>query len=166
MRPRLVPLLNWINLSTPCGLALATLSGCSVTSGPHGIILAQGYRRRLPRARAFTVGSVVLMRGTVPRDAPAGFARLLEHEARHTRQYAACLGLPFLPAYMLAAVYSLLRTGDPASRNIFERRAGLADGAYLEQPVRPLAASIHAAQAAWTSRRAGRSSRVSAPRRR
>jgi hypothetical protein len=40
--------------------------------------------------------------------------------------------------YVLASAWSLLRTGDPASRNIFERLAGLADGGYTEHPVRPL----------------------------
>lgn len=146
-------MLNWFNLSTPCGLAVAALSGCRVTSGPHGILLAEGYRRRRPKARAFTVGSVVLLRGRVPDGAPAGFARLLEHEARHTRQYAAFLGLPFLPAYLLAAAYSLLRTGDPASRNVFERGAGLADGGYREQPLRPLAGAVRAHLSVRSGRR-------------
>ncbi|MCU1632770.1 MAG: hypothetical protein JWM61_1422 [Micrococcaceae bacterium] len=153
MNRRLVPFLNWINLSTPCGLALAALSGCRIFRGPHGILLAEGYRRRLPRARAFTVGSVVLLRGRVPQGAPAGFDRLLEHEARHCRQYAAWLGLPFLPAYLLAAAYSLLRTGDPASRNLFERGAGLADGGYREQPLRPVADVVRATFAARSRRR-------------
>jgi hypothetical protein len=144
MHPGLVPFLNWINLSTPCGLAVAALSGCRISHGPSGILLAEGYRRRLPRARAFTIGSVVLLRGRAPGGAPAASVRLLQHEARHARQYAAFLGLPFLPAYLLAAAYSLLRTGDPASRNPFERGAGLADGGYREQPVRPLAAAVRA----------------------
>lgn len=143
-----MPFLNWINLSTPCGLAVAALSGCTVTRGPHGILLAEGYRRKLPRARAFTIGSVVLLRGRQPHDSPAGFTRLLLHEARHAQQYAACAGLPFLPVYLLAAAYSLLRTGDPASRNVFERGAGLADGGYREQPVRPVIAVAKAAAAA------------------
>lgn len=170
MTPGLVPFLNWINLSTPCGLAVAALSGCRVSPGPHGILLAEGYRRRLPRARAFTVGSVVLLRGRVPDGAPAGFARLLEHEARHTRQYAACLGLPFLPAYLLAAAYSLLRTGDPASRNLFERNAGLVDGGYRERPLRPLAGvvrnilSLRGRRAVLGAARPDGRSRVSAPR--
>lgn len=145
MNRRLVPFLNWVNLSTPCGLAVAALSGCRITRGPHGTLIAEGYRRPLPRARAFTVGSVVLVRGSVPQGAHAGFDTLLEHEARHCRQYAACLGLPFLPAYLLAAGYSLLRTGDPASRNPFERGAGLADGGYREQPARPVAGAVRAA---------------------
>lgn len=153
MNRRLVPFLNWINLSTPCGLVLAALSGCRIFRGPHGILLAEGYRRPLPKARAFTVGSVVLLRGRVPQGAPAGFDRLLEHEARHCRQYAACLGLPFLPAYLLAAAYSLLRTGDPASRNLFERGAGLADGGYREQPLRPVADVVRATFAARSRRR-------------
>ncbi|OUM44435.1 eCIS core domain-containing protein [Arthrobacter sedimenti] len=153
MKRRLVPFLNWINLSTPCGLAVAALTGCRVSPGPSGILLAEGYRGRLPKARAFTVGSVVLLRGRVPRGAPAGFTRLLEHEARHARQYAAFLGLPFLPAYLLAAAYSLLRTGDPASRNPFERRAGLSDGGYREQPLRPIRGAVGAALSARRARR-------------
>ena len=149
-----MPFLNWINLSTPCGLAVAALSGCTVSRGPHGILLAEGYRRRLPRARAFTIGSVVLLRGRVPHDSPAGFARLLLHEARHTQQYAVFLGLPFLPAYVVAAGYSLLRTGDPASRNVFERGAGLTDGGYRERPLRPV---VTAVKAVATARRRPRS---------
>ncbi|WP_247828688.1 eCIS core domain-containing protein [Arthrobacter antioxidans] len=152
MNRRLVPFLNWINLSTPCGLAVAALSGCRISPGPYGILLAEGYRRRRPKARAFTVGSVVLLRGSAPRSAPPAFLRLLEHEARHARQYAACLGLPFLPAYLVAAGYSLLRTGDPASRNLFERAAGLSDGGYRERPSRPLGATLAAsARAALAS---------------
>ena len=158
MHRRLVPFLNWINLSTPCGLAVAALTGCRVSAGPSGILLAEGYRGRLPKARAFTVGSVVLLRGHVPQGAPAAFTRLLEHEARHARQYAAFLGLPFLPAYLLAAAYSLLRTGDPASRNPFERRAGLSDGGYREQPLRPVRMAVRVAVGtALSARRAPRS---------
>ncbi|TYC99144.1 DUF4157 domain-containing protein [Arthrobacter echini] len=166
MQRRLVPLLNWMNLSTPVGLAVARLSGCRISPGPLGLLLAEGYRRRLPTARAFTIGSVVLLRGSAPQRAHAGFTRLLEHEARHTHQYAACLGLPFLPAYLLAAGYSLLRTGDPASRNAFERRAGLADGGYTERPLRPVRAALRSLRVQGPSGATGDGSRVSAPRRR
>jgi hypothetical protein len=40
--------------------------------------------------------------------------------------------------YGVAAGWSWLRTGDVASRNVFERRAGLVDGGYREQPLRAL----------------------------
>jgi hypothetical protein len=61
---------------------------------------------------------------------------LLDHEERHVTQYAWCGG-PVMPVlYLGAAGWSWLRTGDFASRNIFERRAGLADGGYRERPVR------------------------------
>ncbi len=142
MRLRLVLLLNGINLSTAAGLALAKASGCRISWDPHGVLLAEEYRFRLPRARAFTVGSVVLLRGSAPPEPTAAFVRLLDHEARHARQYAAFLGLPFLPAYALAAGWSVLLTGDPASRNPFERRAGLSDGGYRERPFRPAAAAL------------------------
>jgi hypothetical protein len=57
---------------------------------------------------------------------------LLGHEEKHSSQYAWCLGLPFLPLYFLAAGWSQLRTGNPASANFFERQAGLAAGGYVD----------------------------------
>ena len=51
---------------------------------------------------------------------------------------ACWLGLPFLPAYAVASAWSWARTGDPWSRNAFERRAGLAAGGYREARPRPL----------------------------
>jgi hypothetical protein len=41
--------------------------------------------------------------------------------------------MPFLPLYFLAAAWSLLRTGNPGTENMFERHAGLVAGGY---PVR------------------------------
>ncbi len=97
-------------------------------------MLATRWRGRLPRATAFTVGDVVVTRlsATELAHRPA----LLGHEARHAEQWACWLGLPFLPAYAVAAIWSLCRTGDPASANTFERRAGLAAGGYVERAVR------------------------------
>jgi hypothetical protein len=43
-----------------------------------------------------------------------------------------------LPLYFLAAVVSWLLTGDFGAQNIFERRAGLADGGYADRPLRPV----------------------------
>jgi hypothetical protein len=133
-RQRLRKALNWLNLSTPLGLAVAAGTGCRTMPGPHGLVLAHGYRPALPKAAAFTIGNVVLFRPAAA--ALAGDPVLLGHEARHSTQYAACLGLPFLPLYGLAALWSLWRTGDPASRNVFERRAGLLAGGYTERPPR------------------------------
>jgi len=62
---------------------------------------------------------------------------LVRHEMRHTVQYAWCLGVVMLPLYGVASCWSLVLTGDPASRNVFERRAGLEDGSYVERPIRP-----------------------------
>ena len=61
---------------------------------------------------------------------------LLGHEERHSTQYAWCLGLPFLPLYFLAAGWSLWRTGNPGSANVFERHAGLEAGGYPARPAR------------------------------
>lgn len=57
---------------------------------------------------------------------------LLGHEERHSTQYAYCLGLPFLVFYGVAAGWSMLRSGNPASRNFFERQAGLVAGGYID----------------------------------
>lgn len=122
---------NAANLSTVLGLVGALCAGCRIERGPQGLILAHGYRWSFPDGGAFTVGNVVFFR-------PQTFIteRLLAHEARHATQWAWCLGLPFLPLYGLAVAWSVLRTGDTASRNVFERGAGLVAGGYVEQPVR------------------------------
>lgn len=128
---RLRQIANVLNLTTPLGLLVAGISRSRVSRGPRGLLLAAGYTWKLPRAGAFTVGNVILYR------APYGVAGrnelLLGHEERHTSQYAYCLGLPFLAFYGLAAGWSMLRSGDPASRNFFERQAGLAAGGYIDR---------------------------------
>jgi hypothetical protein len=127
--------MNVINLSTLLGIAVAKLGGARLRRGPDGLLLANGYRLPLPRNPAFTVGNVV-----VARDAERLARRpsLLAHEARHATQYAWCVGPVMWIPYAIASAWSWLRTGDPASRNWFERRAGLADGGYQERPVRPI----------------------------
>ncbi len=124
---------NLVNLTTPLGILLARATGCTLRRGPHGLILAEGYRLGFPAAGAFTIGDVVLSRHPWS-VLLARHPRLLEHEERHSRQYAVCLGLPFVPLYLLAVGWSWLRTGDPAARNAFERRAGLRAGGYREVP--------------------------------
>lgn len=127
---RLRQLANVLNATTPLGLLLAGCARMPVRRGPRGLLVATGYRWRLPFAGAFTVGNVVLFRAG-PEESLAN-AALLRHEERHSTQYAWCLGLPFLPLYFLAAGWSLARTGNPGSRNFFERQAGLAAGGYPE----------------------------------
>ncbi len=121
---------NLANGTTVLGLALARAAGTTVSKGPRGLIIAGGYRWRLPYAGAFAVGNVVICR--IPAEHLRSNAALLGHEEKHCSQYACCLGLPFLPLYFLAAGWSQLRTDDPASANFFERQAGLAAGGYLD----------------------------------
>ncbi len=119
---------NTVNLSTPFGLLVAAMGRAQPRLGPRGLVLATGYRLPVPVARAFTVGNVILTRhdeGYVEQR-PA----LLAHEERHTWQYVACLGLPMVPLYLVAAGWSYLRGGDFGVHNPFERLAGLADGGY------------------------------------
>lgn len=128
---RLRQLANVLNGSTALGLLLAGLARTRTVGGPRGLVIATGYEWRLPFAGAFTVGNVIIYRA----GPDAAFANpvLLQHEERHSTQYAWCLGVPFLVFYFLAAVWSVLRTGDPASGNLFERRAGLEAGGYLDR---------------------------------
>ena len=124
---RVKQVLNWLNASTPLGLAVAAAGRARLSRGPRGLVLAHGFRLGVP-APAFTVGNVV-----VSRHGPGWWAerpRMLLHEERHSWQYVACLGLPMLPLYGLAAGWSYLRGGDPGVHNAFERLAGLEDGGY------------------------------------
>jgi hypothetical protein len=132
-------LMNLLNLSTPLGLAVAVAGRARFERGPHGLLLARDYRARFPapRAPAVTIGDVVLLRLD-----DAGLAarpRLLDHEARHAGQYAWVIGpFGFLPAYLIASVWSWLHVRDVALRNVFEVRAGLVDGGYLREPPEPV----------------------------
>ncbi|MEC5190613.1 MULTISPECIES: hypothetical protein [unclassified Arthrobacter] len=127
---RLRQLANAVNGTTPLGLLLAGCARTPLRGGPRGLLIATGYRWPLPKAGAFTVGNVVIFRSG-PAEVLANPV-LLGHEERHCTQYAWCLGLPFLPLYFLAAGWSLVRTGNPGSRNVFERHAGLRAGGYPE----------------------------------
>jgi hypothetical protein len=126
---RVRQVVNAVNLSTVLGLGLATIAGARLASGPDGLVLATSARRRLLRASAYTVGNVVITtRSTLDE-------QLLAHESRHATQWAWCLVL-FLPLYGIAVLWSWALTGDHWSRNWFERRAGLADGHYVERALR------------------------------
>ena len=138
---RLRSVVNWLNLSTPLGLLVARYGHAQVASRGRGLRLATGYRFDFPAASAFTIGSVV-----ISRHSPEYFderPELLRHEERHTWQYVACLGLPFIPLYLAAAGWSWLRAGDWASHNVFERLAGLSDGQYVV-PTPDQVAAVHA----------------------
>ena len=125
---RVRQVLNALNGSTLLGLAVARVGSASPGRGPRGLILAGGYRLGFPAVPVFTVGDVVLIRHD--RSWLEARPRLLGHEERHSWQYVACLGLPMVPLYVVAAGYSYLRGGDPGVHNPFERLAGLEDGGY------------------------------------
>ena len=137
---RVRSVLNAVNGSTLLGLLVAAAGRARVTGGANGILVAERYRLPVPAAPAFCVGNVILTR--MDRDALACADRLLAHEARHATQYAWCAGPVMLPLYLIAAAVSWVLTGDFGSRNVFERRAGLADGGYSDRPLRPALARI------------------------
>jgi hypothetical protein len=126
----------WINLangSTLAGLGVAALGGARVARGADRLLVGTGYRLPVPPAPAFCLGNVILTRleGLDPSSA------LFRHEARHATQYACCGGVVMVPLYLVAAAVSWTMTGDTGCRNVFERRAGLADGGYTDKPLRP-----------------------------
>lgn len=128
---------NWANGSTALGFEVARLGRARVARGPRGLYLASGYRFGFPVAGAFTVGNVVVSKDDWA-DLQLERPLLLTHEEQHSWQYVVCGGLPFLPLYVGALAWSWIRTGDFASRNLFERNAGLAMGGYHERSVRSL----------------------------
>jgi hypothetical protein len=132
---------NLANLTTPLGLLIAAIGRAEVRRGPRGLLLAEGYRLRFPIAGAFTVGNVVTT-GSTWEAMLSRYPRLLEHEERHSWQYLYCLGMPYLGLYAAAMVWSMLRTGDRAAANFFERQAGLDLGGYRELPTRPIAVGL------------------------
>jgi hypothetical protein len=142
-RERLRLVGNLVNLTTPLGLGVALAGGARVRRGPRGLFLGEGYRLRFPVAGAFTIGSVITTSRTWD-ELSTRDPRLFEHEERHTWQYLYCAGLPFFPAYAVCLVWSVLRTGDRAARNFFERQADLAAGGYRDAPVRPVADNLRA----------------------
>jgi len=124
---------NLVNGSTLAGLGVAALGGAAVTRTADGLLTGAGYRLPVPAAPAFCLGNVIVTRG-------AGIdpgSRLFRHEARHATQFAWCGGVVMIPLYLAAAGVSWVLTGDFGARNVFERRAGLADGGYTDKPLRP-----------------------------
>ncbi len=126
-------LVNLANGSTLAGLGVAALGGARVTRGADGLFVGTGYRLPVPPAPAFCLGNVIMTRLDVITPGSA----LFRHEARHATQYACCGGVVMVPLYLVAAALSWALTGDFGARNVFERRAGLADGGYTTKPLRP-----------------------------
>jgi hypothetical protein len=133
--------LTAVNGTTGFGLLLALATGAKVRRGPGGVLIAEGYRLKVPPATCFTVGSVILTRRTADWLLAPERERLLHHESRHAGQYAV-LGPLFWPAYWLSCGYSYATTGSYGARNAFEKHAGLAAGGYRERPLRPWAARV------------------------
>jgi hypothetical protein len=134
---------NFVNLSTPVGLAVARIGHATIRRGPRGLFLGEGYRLRFPIAGAFTIGNVVTTSTTWDKMLDR-YPNLIKHEEVHTSQYFYCLGLPYYIPYLIFMGWSVLRTGDRAARNFFERQAGLDIGGYIDYPVIPVGESVRA----------------------
>lgn len=121
---------NWLNLATPLGLVVARAGRARLRRGPDRLWIGEGYGWAFPKAGAFTIGSVVITPHQSLDTLVGRNPDLWEHERAHALQWALCLGLPFLPFYLLATIWSQLRTGTNHGANFFEVQAGLAKGGY------------------------------------
>jgi hypothetical protein len=136
---------NLVNGSTLAGLLVAAAGRARLVRAGDGLVVAVGYRLPVPPAPAFCLGNVIVTR--LDAEGVRGAGVLLGHEARHATQFACCGGVVMLPLYFLAAGVSWLLTGDFGARNIFERRAGLAEGGYADRPLRAVFARLPGAKA-------------------
>ena len=159
-----------INGTTGAGILVALAGRARLRRGRDGVIIAEGYRLRVPPATCFTVGSVIMTRRTADWLLAAKRTELFGHERHHAGQYA-WLGPFFWPAYWVACGWSYAATGSWGARNFFERRAGLAAGGYpTALPPRPWLARFSSARAgapgdvaARAARKAGRGPRNRPP---
>jgi hypothetical protein len=135
--------LNWINLTTLVGLALARAGKARLRPGPGGLVIGGDYRLSKPEQTCLTMGNLVICRESVEWLLDSEQARLLGHETRHATQYA-FLGPLFWPLYGVASLWSWLLTGGYGARNWFEQKAGLEAGGYADAPLRGWAARIAA----------------------
>jgi hypothetical protein len=124
---------NLANGSTLAGLGVAAVGCAATTRSTDGLFVGVRYRLPVPPAPAFCLGNVIMIRG----DGIDPGSALFRHEARHATQFACCGGVAMIPLYLAAAGVSWALTGDFGARNVFERRAGLADGGYSDKPLRP-----------------------------
>ena len=115
---------------------IARIGRATIRRGPRGLFLGEGYRLKFPVAGAFTVGNVITTGSDLGRDAHALAARCCSTRSGTPGSTSYCLGLPFYPAYAVCMGWSMLRTGDRAARNFFERQAGLADRRLRRRPAR------------------------------
>ena len=143
---------NLLNLTTLAGVVVGVVGRARFSWGPRGLVFANGYKLGFPVAGAFTIGNVVLSKHE---RAYFDDAALVRHEERHSWQYFCLIGLPMLPLYVVAVVVSFLLTGDPASRNPFERLADLKEGGYVERPIQPLGKTVTQAFSGLKSRPKG-----------
>ena len=132
-RLRVRQVVNLANGSTLAGLGVAALGGARIARSADGLFTGTGYRLPVPPAPAFCLGNVIVTRG----DGIDPGSPVFRHEARHATQFAWCGGVIMIPLYLAAAGVSWVLTGDFGARNVFERRAGLADGGYTDKPLRP-----------------------------
>ena len=135
---------NFVNLSTPVGLAVARIGSATIRRGPARPVPGRGLPLQIPYRGRIHDRQCDHHERHVGCDVADKYPHLIQHEEGHTWQYLYCLGLPYYIPYVVFMGWSVLRTGDRAARNFFERQAGLAIGGYVDYPVRPIGDGIRA----------------------
>lgn len=145
---RLRFVVNLLNLTTLVGIGIAALGRArvvrakAVRPGTVEVLIAESYRLGRPALTVFTVGGVVITRRPASWLLDDARSELLQHELRHTTQYA-IFGPVYWPLYAFAALWSYVSTGSMSAGNFFERWAGIASGGYAsELPLRPWLARL------------------------
>ncbi|MBM2617298.1 hypothetical protein JIG36_17225 [Actinoplanes sp. LDG1-06] len=145
--------LTAVNGTTAVGLLIALVTRSKIRRGRHGVLIAEGYRLKVPPASCFTVGSVILTRRSAEWLLDEQRRDLFDHEHHHAGQYAV-LGPLFWPAYWVACGWSYATTGSWGVRNFFERNAGLEAGGYpTDLPLRPWLLKLRGPSATRSKRR-------------
>src|SRR3982750_2394361 len=133
-RQRARQVITAINGTTGAGLLIARAGGARIRRGRDGVLIAEGYRLRIPPATCFTVGSVILTRRTASWLLDQERSALFDHERPHAGQHAG-LGPLCGPPWWGACGWSRALTGPWHARNAFEVRAGLTAGGYPSRPL-------------------------------
>lgn len=109
------------------GAGIAFMSGATCASSKSGLLVCGGGSFN-PGGGGTTFGDVFIT--TQPTSAVMKDGALLQHETRHSAQWAGWGVLSFPVAYGLASAYSGATAGDRACGNYFEIDAGLLQGGY------------------------------------
>ncbi|OZD47326.1 hypothetical protein CH252_20795 [Rhodococcus sp. 06-1477-1B] len=115
---------------TAFGIALAYANGGSSCSpAPNGLIVCGGSFN--PGGGGTTFGDTFVTRDSYEAVIASGNGALIDHEIRHSEQWAGFGPVGFVSYYYANVGVSMVATGSPGLTNYFEMDAGLVEGGYV-----------------------------------